>query len=343
MMKNYTIDYEEYRNRSRAWCVTPNNPTWSLSWAINCSNVFTRYGNENSQYDNSPMNNPNNSHHKFFYCSSTVTADELWTIDYNVFKISDDPTTDPINYIGGCITEAKLEKAYPVFVQSYGQYESLFTDVKDDVDFITWAAHDDDDVVMWILGIPAIHNIDSPTEIYLISRDGKERLYIRRKLIEEWNYDGITGNNNDNERLYTIQILQLRWLDAGSNHDFDTAFPWVYDGQIDTRACDYGRWFVCNGANVGGAYSWYHLPLSWDDGRRDLLNHNVTISDWKITLWPLSDPSLSFTDSTAQTNPYIRVSLVSKLYGKNWRSKIDRTQMEEYTTTLQTTFSFLPR
>ncbi len=45
---------------------------------------------------------------------------------------------------------------------------------------------------------------------------------------------------------YTLQILKLRGFDAGRTHSFDAENDnEVYDGQIDTWACDYGQHFNC--------------------------------------------------------------------------------------------------
>jgi len=58
------------------------------------------------------------------------------------------------------------------------------------------------------------------------------------------------------DNLYTLQILKLRGFDAGTHHDFDpTDSSGVYDGNIDTRACDYAQGFICHGSGVGPLYS----------------------------------------------------------------------------------------
>jgi hypothetical protein len=54
------------------------------------------------------------------------------------------------------------------------------------------------------------------------------------------NHDGIISG--DSEKRYTLQILKLRGFDAGNKHNFDTSnSSGVYDGKIDTRACDYAQ------------------------------------------------------------------------------------------------------
>jgi len=56
------------------------------------------------------------------------------------------------------------------------------------------------------------------------------------------------ANNNGTiepyERLYVLQMLQLRGFDAGTKHSFNPADPanlYMYDGQVDTWACDYEK------------------------------------------------------------------------------------------------------
>ncbi|MEI6774825.1 MAG: hypothetical protein WCL18_08910 [bacterium] len=61
------------------------------------------------------------------------------------------------------------------------------------------------------------------------------------------NRDGIISG--DSEKQYTLQILKLRGFDAGTKHNLDvTTSSGVYDGKIDTRACDYAQGFICNGS-----------------------------------------------------------------------------------------------
>ena len=80
-------------------------------------------------------------------------------------------------------------------------------------------------------------------ELYLISKDKKTRLLLRRKLVQQSDING-NGTFQPFERLYVIQMLQLRGFDAGAKHSFnagDAENLNMYDGQIDTRACDYEK------------------------------------------------------------------------------------------------------
>lgn len=71
----------------------------------------------------------------------------------------------------------------------------------------------------------------------------------------DFNNDTVYGSG-DSEKRYTLQILKLKGFDAGNNHDFNTdTSSGVYDGKIDTRACDYAQGFICNGSGISDVYS----------------------------------------------------------------------------------------
>ncbi|MDR3168726.1 MAG: hypothetical protein LBU27_03040 [Candidatus Peribacteria bacterium] len=84
-------------------------------------------------------------------------------------------------------------------------------------------------------------------ELYLISQDGKSRLFFRRNLVMTGDFDDDNLANSTGEKLYVIQILRLRGFDAGTKHNFSitegSSNPGLYDGQIDTWACDYSQGF----------------------------------------------------------------------------------------------------
>lgn len=331
MMKDYTIDYEEYRNRQYAWCSSTWDATRNMDDACG---VFTHYGNVNSNYPQvSLWTAPHATQHRLFYCSSSndLPNNGLGTDQYKVFWSSVGLSNGIEAYIKQCLNKAKPTNIANAFLQSYGQYATLFTDVKDDVDSIPWAVGDDDDDALGNIVVPAI--TEDPQELYLISRDGKERLFLRRKQTHsaEWS------------TWYRLQVLQLRGFDAGVNHDFDTNHLGVYDGVIDTWACDDSLGFKCSWDPVGTSiYSWYRLPLDVNDGREDLTHDDIVISDWRLDVQPLSDPHLSWADTTAQINPYIKIFFTAKLSQENWKWKLTPEQINQYTISLQTMFSFLP-
>jgi len=79
-------------------------------------------------------------------------------------------------------------------------------------------------------------------ELYLISQDGTRRIFLRRTLLDSGDRNGDGIISGDTEYFYTIEMLKLRGFDAGSDHNFNTSSSsGVYDGKIDTRACDYAQ------------------------------------------------------------------------------------------------------
>lgn len=81
--------------------------------------------------------------------------------------------------------------------------------MKHDVDNISGALGDADDVRVMKGPIGLLDN-GNVKELYLISQDSKQRLLIRKTLVEsgDWNRDGIVSG--DSEHLYTLQLLKLR-------------------------------------------------------------------------------------------------------------------------------------
>lgn len=314
MSKNYTIDYEEYRNRQKVGCISTGASAWSGS--TNCS-VMTYYGNRNALWA-SILRTDN----VIYYCSSVAGVESQ-----SQPVVEDNISSFP------CIP-AWFSMWVDWFTQPYGQYAALFTDVKGDVDNNPSAVKDDDDLDMWD-GPSAIFQSTGVQEIYLISHDGTHRLFLRRKLIEQWdrNRNGITWDN-DSEKLYTIQVLQLKWLDAGQSHNF--ASSGTYDGTIDTWVCDASVGFLCSGPSVGWAYPNYRLPSTSNDGRTNLFPPDITVSSRNIIAYPTKDPKLAWSGSVNQISPHMYITVTTKLYGKNRSGKIKRSQMDLYSLRLQT-------
>jgi len=322
LLKNYTIDYEEYFNRKNVWCDTYTEPfIRSGGWINGYCDKFTAYGN-NSNIDQYPS-----SESKIYLCSSTNTTDE--DTPEKVFH------NTQVQNGSGCQNTGQ---------QSFRQYYRQFRDVWDDIDWEWWAGHDDDDenVMKWP------NAIDDPThaqELYLISQDGRSRILIRRALIEsgDRNRDGNRWSG-DSEKLYTLQILKLRGFDAGNNHNFDTnTSSWVYDGKIDTRACDYAQGFICQwswvGSWAGSLYRNYKLATGVDDGRANLFQQNITISDRNLIIYPTKHPQYAWNENEVQINPYFTLNLKSKLYGKIWQQRLGIENIDTFQISLQTTFN----
>jgi len=311
LLKDYTIDYEEYFNRQHVGCNGNNagaNFTRNVGVGWHCNN-FTADGN--SSYAEANV-------HSLYYCSS-LNANQVDVIG-----------NTQVEQGWWCVQTGQ---------QSFGEYYWQFRDVKRDVDNVSGAVGDADDVRVMKGPISILDN-NNVKELYLISQDGKQRLWIRKALIEsgDWNRDShISG---DTEYLYTLQILKLRWFDAGNHHDFNVdSSSGVYDNNVDTRACDYAQGFVCHGTGVGPLYSGYALPADNDDGWVNLFDQDLTVANWNLIISPTENPDYALAQNEMQINPYFTVSLQNKLYGKIWYKKLWLPSLEDFQLSLQSSFS----
>ncbi len=316
LLKNYTIDYEEYFNRKNVGCDDYNvNFTRDVNTDGYC-NMFTAYGNTNN------IDQIASPKHRIYFCSSNITID-----NNEPQKVINNESIQNGEW---CLSTGK---------QSFWQYSWQFRDIKHDVDSVLGAWNDDDDenVMKWP---NAIENPTDIQELYLISQDGKSRILIRRALIEsgDRNHDG--NVSGDSERLYTLQLLKLRGFDAGNNHDFDVnTSSGVYDGKIDTRACDYAQGFVCKWSWIGPIYEEYKLPLDENDGRVNLFQKNITIADRNIIVYPTKNPQYALSENDIQINPYFTINLTSKLYGSIRQKRLGMENIDNFQINLQTTFN----
>ena len=300
LVQDYRIDYEEYYNRQMVWCVwtterwsefTRNVWTW---WY--CTN-FTTYWNWNSTNREEKVENwdtpaLNTWYHDLYYCSSSTPIARQWKWSPVVVKRDD------------CWKQWTI--------QSYGQYAAMFTDVRWWLSNMVWDWDDED---VWYLlndSIKAIQDADNIQELYLISQDWKNRLYFRRKLVD-------TGANYTQ---YRIQMLRLKWFDAWRLHSLYTGSEnwienrWVYDGAIDTWACDYSMWFVWRWAPISswGVYSWYNLPADVDDCWIDMTYWATNALAWNISVSPTWNPDLYWASTDRQINDYIKIFLANGVY-----------------------------
>jgi hypothetical protein len=213
-------------------------------------------------------------------------------------------------------------------------------DMRNDVDTIASVVNDEDDMDMGMWAVA----IDWPVpELYLISYDGTKRLFLRRALVGSWDWNG-DGSIGPSENLYSVQQLQLQWVDAGYEHDFDS--DGVFDGVIDTWWCDAELWYECQGNfptpnALATAYynAWYRYAEDSNQWWVDAFGRDITVSDWSLELAPTSDYQLAWADDNAQVSPFVTISLVTQLYAENWARRIGDVPVEFFTLPLQTTFS----
>ena len=225
---------------------------------------------------------------------------------------------------------------------SYGQYKAMFWNMGKDTDgqgkfnlineqrderFTNVGDADDKDLGTWSVAFSDAH----PKELYLISHDGTRRLFLRRKQI-------CKEATNPETCSYTIQMLKLRGFDAGSKHKFEAADSKTYDGEIDTRACDAGEGFICDGNNISkDLYPKYKLPFNVDDGWVNLFDKAISIENWYITLTPNKNPDYAWKEKEAQINPYIKMVMTTKLNASALPTIVKK-MLKDYTFTLQTSF-----
>ncbi len=110
LLKDYTIDYEEYFNRKNVGC-----DSYETNFLRNVNSgadngycdLFTAYGNQNTT----------NTQHSIYLCSATNTETSPHKVIKNIY----------IQNGSGCLNTGK---------QSFGQYYRQFRDVKKDVDSV---------------------------------------------------------------------------------------------------------------------------------------------------------------------------------------------------------------
>lgn len=329
LLKDYTIDYEQYFNRRMYGCAgTPWLMTgWNHGTTWYCS-VFNGYGNSNptdalQSMGASPISTWT---HHLYRCSS-------------VGDFLDDTTFSYAIYWAGLLTGAGC----PLIGerQAFGEYRYQFVDVKDNADETPSVIGDDDDTDLWVWPAAIADNENIP-ELYLISKDKRSRLLFRRKLVQQNDINN-DGTYQSFERLYVIQMLQLRGFDAGTKHSFnagDSDNQYMYDGQIDTRACDYEKGFICNWPAVNGSiYTGYHLPSNAEDGWVNLFGWDMTVSSWRLQIYPTKDPIYARSEKTMQSNPYVRLFMQTHLYAPSRYTKVDVKAMGNITYELQTMFN----
>ncbi len=325
-MKNYTIDYEEYFNRRLNWCdnLIASNDVENFQWNVWINwfcDQFTHFGNKNEWFSSYSTDE-----HHLYNCSSLVQEDIPW-FSQQVYK----STTNLRNW-SGCLNDAAMINEF----QAFWQYKKHFFDVNENANTITWSVNDDDDEDLWIWPI-AIWDNQNTQELYLVSKDKEQRIFIRRALVASGDFDGTWWADKDSEKRYTLQILKLKWFDVGNDHNLDNMTnSWAYDWQIDTWACDYSNWFLCNWNIIWSVYSGYKLPNSVNDGWINLLAWNITLNKRNLEIYPTSDPSLSWQNNNMQINPFMKVWFQAKLY---WQQRFTALpNVDAYTFSLQTTF-----
>lgn len=322
LMSDFWIDYEEYYNRYVTWCTDWSTDYWHdfvWTWSNWYCNKFTWYWNEHWDWDT----------WRLYHCSSLEPVlIPSWIDDVFPWEIS--------NW-QWCWDEPSNTVLWNP--QSFWQYRTSFFDVWADITGDWSLVWDDDDIDLWRWPI-WINSNTWVNELYLISKDNTRRLFIRRALVSSWNYSWLWTWVSDIDRLYTLQMLRLRWFDAWENHYFDWWYvSTMYDWLIDTWTCDYAQWFICNWPSIWSAYPEYRLPSDVDDWWVNIFTNDITITDFWIEIYPVKDPSLARYLDHLQINPYIKINLETKLYAWTWANRVNPSMISDFTLSLQTLFN----
>lgn len=343
IMKNYTIDYEEYFNRKMVWCDTDwwNSFTWDVGDNWYCDN-FTAYGNGNNV-----KSSLSTWDHILYHCSSVENwhdlKEEKW--DSKDCEWNNSPLVTGAAYIYSQNNTNALNNGSWCALswqQSFWEYKLQFWDVNKNVDGKWWCVWDDDDSDLWKWP-EAIFDNENVKELYLISKDGKKRIFLRRKLVGSWDFDNdwnVWGTTW--EKLYKLQILKLRGFDLWSWHDWAVNWITSKDWQIDTRACDKKEGFECSWSPINWWYAWYKLPSDKDDWRVDFTNNDMNIEDFSLSIYPTKDSENAWFSAKSQISPYISLRLKSRFYPVNYQKKINAEKLMKYNLSVQTIFSINP-
>lgn len=121
LFQDYSIDYEEYFNRKMVGCDGTEKAA-TFKWNVNSSGhceAFTAYGNENAKL----QNNEEKKQHHLMYCSSDAKNGDY--IQLIAFKNCQNAGTTATEGVFSPHNDGRL---------SYGQYQQLFRDMKNDTD-----------------------------------------------------------------------------------------------------------------------------------------------------------------------------------------------------------------
>ena len=333
LVQDYRIDYEEYYNRQMVGCNSGSDLgtgslfTWNVWTWWNCR-LFTTYWNWNSTDREEDDVKISTGYHDIYYCT-TAGASAIFDRQWKSWS--------PV-----VVTDSECGTKWTV--QSYGQYAALFTDVKR---WDQWWTYNmvgdwDDKEVGDLLNddISAITGSDNIQELYLISKDWKNRLYFRRKL----------ANSDGDFTQYKIQMLRLKWFDAWRLHNFDKQNDgnienrWRYDWTIDTWACDYSMWFEPKQEHkipensIWWAYSGYYIPQDSDDCWIDMTYWVTNVVARNISISPTWNPDLYWANQDRQINDYIRIFLINGVYVPSYWATMSAS-MSDFVVPLQTTIN----
>lgn len=267
----WSIDYEEYWNRSRVG-------TGVEFWVYSGATGFGNYG-----YNAGAINNTNTN----FWSGKYVCAYQSGSVTNAC-----DSNENSFNGEAWGATDTSTKP------QRFGQYAANFYTYKTDADGVNGIIGDYDDEDPG-LGPVAIPDNGKPKELYLIKRtsSGVERLIIRNFKINDW---WVCNDATWVNCRWQLEILKLKGSDEGLDHDSTNSDKsGEYDGIIDTWRChpDYS----CAWPN--------NLPLGTGSEFVPLLPPTISVLNWQLDVAPIKDGNRSWRERQYSQAQSVRLTV----------------------------------
>lgn len=292
--KWWTIDYEEYFNRSAVW-------TWVSNWHYTKRTWFWNFWKSGANNDSNIWTNTFGL--VYYYCRSSNGSRMWvwWCINNNDWNTNNNVNNSPQRY---------WQYGFQ-FIDYNSNYDNdwwLFWDEDGDWNF-RW---DDDDEYLWEW--PEAFAWNQVNEIYLISADGEDRTFFRWNIKDDPDDDTNTCNTNIWWLwcIWTVEFLKLRWVDIWIDHNLDNLWSW-HEWLIDT-------WFIHEDFdpafdavnNIKTATMNYTVAwTNWNNYWEPLFWETINVSDVKFFAYPNKDLKLAWKNVTPEVNiaPYLRIQM----------------------------------
>ena len=272
--KWWTLDYEEYFNRSMVWNTDYASghfadESWFGNFWIWWSIWSNTYGSE------------------FYYCASWIgIANKLdWT---------------------GC--SAAGHQRYWEYSFQFIDYNSNYDADWWDENWDTDIRFDDDDEYIW--DWPEVFTAWTiMPELYLISWDKRERTLFRWSVksdINSWglacSIDAINNTITWSWCIWNVEYLKLEWVDWGLDHGDSPGELTEYDWVIDT-------WLLHKDFQLWGEVAW-KSNVNWVS----LFPESINVTEFNVRSYPNKDILLAWNniDESLNISPYIIINIKLK-------------------------------
>lgn len=311
LVKNWwTLDYEEYWNRkmvsaNSAWIYEDSSLVDWHYWKF--TGFWNFWKNWLNEYRWLILDGVN-FWEKFYYCSSS---------DPNFTYLISLKRADSSTISSWCFLDihnvrdknwTRVSNTQLFSAQRYWQYSFNFIDYNSNWDPDNWdededwnIMRDDDDLHLWRWPIAFPENWDIK-ELYLLSWDKKIRTFIRWNIKQDefaktrnssfiCKSDLLNWKPKFDEFKYcqwTIEYLQLEWVDWGLDHKNNTGDEWESDWVVDT-------WLIAQNFSWKSNIDFNNAIIAWsaDDEKfwKPLFSDWINISDFKVFAYPNIDSS----------------------------------------------------